>query len=93
MRQILLNLENNVAIDSARSFKKSLAGTYKVIAARLNVRQGAGALKKVIITIPEGTKVKCYGYYTKVLNTDWLYVQFTYKDTMYTGFVSAKYLL
>jgi hypothetical protein len=80
-------------IDSAKSFSKALAGIYKVTAANLNVRCGAGTLKKVIITIPKGTEVTCYGYYTKVLNTPWLYVQFTYTGKNYTGFASAKYLI
>jgi hypothetical protein len=80
-------------IDSAKSFSKALAGIYKVTAANLNVRCGAGTLKKVIITIPKGIEVTCYGYYTKVLNTPWLYVQFTYTGKNYTGFASAKYLI
>jgi uncharacterized protein YgiM (DUF1202 family) len=80
-------------LDAAESFNKSLAGTYKVTATKLNVRSGAGTLKKVITTIPKGVEVKCYGYYTKVLSTPWLYVQFTYAGKKYTGFASAKYLI
>lgn len=78
--------------DKAKSFHHSFVGTYKVSASKLNVRQGAGTLKKIIITIPKGTEVKCYGYYTRILSTDWLYVQFTYNGTTYTGFTSIKYL-
>ncbi len=78
--------------DAAESFSESLAGTYKVAATRLNVRSGAGTLKKVITTIPKGVEVKCFGYYTKVLGTPWLYIQFTYAGKKYTGFASAKYL-
>lgn len=85
--------ENTIyAADTAKSFKKSIAGTYKVIATKLNIRQGAGVLKKVIISIPKYTEVKCYGYYTKVLGVDWLYIQFIYNGKKYTGFASAKYL-
>lgn len=80
-------------VDVAKSFSKSFAGTYRVIASKLNVRNGAGILKKVLVVIPSGTKVECYGYYTKVLNTNWLYVQFMYKSIKYSGFVSAKYLV
>lgn len=80
------------ATDCAKSFQKTLAGTYKVTASALNVRHGAGATKPKMIAIPKGTKVKCYGYYTKVLGTDWLYVQFDYYGVNYTGFVSSKYL-
>lgn len=80
------------ATDSAKNFLSTLKGTYKVTASRLNVRNGAGTLKKSMVIIPKDTKVKCYGYYTKALTTNWLYVQFTYKDVLYTGFASAKYL-
>lgn len=80
------------AKDSARNFLKSLAGTYKVTASALNVRHGAGSLKKKMITIPKGTAVKCYGFYTAVLGVKWLYIQFTYKGVKYTGFAHSKYL-
>jgi hypothetical protein len=80
-------------IDSAKSFSNSLAGVYKVSATNLNVRQGAGTHKKVITTIPKGTEVRCYGYYTKNLDINWLYIQFTYNSKKYTGFASARYLI
>ena len=80
------------ATDSAKSFLKSLAGTYKVTASSLNVRNGAGVTKKKMVAIPKGTKVKCYGYYTSVLGTKWLYIQFTYEKVTYTGFASSNYL-
>ena len=80
------------ATDSAKSYLKSLAGTYKVTASSLNVRNGAGATKKKMVAIPKGTQVKCYGYYTSVLGTKWLYIQFTYNKVTYTGFASSNYL-
>lgn len=80
------------ATDSAKSFLKSLTGTYKVTASSLNIRNGAGVAKKVMVSIPKGTAVKCYGYYTSLLGVKWLYVQFTYKGVAYTGFASSKYL-
>jgi hypothetical protein len=80
-------------IDSAKSFKNSFAGTYKVTASKLNIRFGAGALKKVIVVIPKDTEVKCYGYFTKTLGTNWFYVQLTYNGVKYTGFASSKYLV
>ena len=83
---------SKVAKDKAKSFSDSLVGTYKVTATSLNVRQGAGNGKKVMIAIPKGTKVKCHGYYTSVLGRKWLYVQFTYNNVTYTGFASSKYL-
>ena len=83
---------NKVATDSAKSCLKSLAGTYKVTATSLNVRNGAGTTKKSMVKIPKGTEVKNYGYYTSHLGTKWLYIQFTYKGVTYTGFASSKYL-
>lgn len=80
------------ATDSAKSFKSSLSGKYIVTASKLNVRQGAGTLKKIITIITKGTEVNCYGYYTKALGTEWLYVQFKHNRINYTGFVSSKYL-
>jgi uncharacterized protein YraI len=80
-------------IDSAKSFKNSFAGAYTITASKLNIRSGAGALKKVIVVIPKATEVRCYGYYTKILGINWLYVQFTYNGVKYTGFASSKYLV
>lgn len=79
------------AKDGAAKKDSSLAGTYKTTA-NLNLRDGAGTSKKILVTIPKGTTVKNYGYYTAVSGTKWLYVQFTYKNVLYTGFASGKYL-
>lgn len=79
------------ATDAAQSFTKSLAGTYKATA-NLNVRNGAGTGKAVMVTIPKGTQVKNYGYYTTAGGVKWLYVQFTYKNVTYTGFCSSEFL-
>lgn len=81
-----------VATDSARSKNSTLAGTYEVTASALNVRNGAGTGKKVMVTIPSGTAVKCYGYFTTYGGVKWLYIQFVYKGVQYTGFASSKYL-
>ena len=81
------------ATEAAKSFNKSLVGSYKVTAASgLNVRSGAGTSKAKMIAIPKGTKVKNYGYYTSVAGVKWMYVQFTYGDVVYTGFCSGEYL-
>jgi hypothetical protein len=80
------------AKDAAKSFDKAIANTYTVTATSLNVRTGAGITKAKLVTIPNGTKVRCYGYYTKTLGVKWYYVMFTYKGTEYTGFVSSQYL-
>lgn len=80
------------AKQSAKSFLSSVAGTYEVTASALNVREGAGTSFASMVAIPKGTKVKCFGYYTNVSGTKWLYVQFTYKGVQYIGFASSKYL-
>lgn len=80
------------ATEAAKSFGKALAGTYKVTASSLNVRSGAGTGKTRLTTIPNGTKVQCYGYYTSVAGVKWLLVQFTYKGQTYTGFVSSEFV-
>ncbi len=79
------------ATDAAQSFNTSVAGTYKATA-NLNVRNGAGTSKSVMVTIPKGTLVKNYGYFTTANGVKWLYVQFTYKSIQYTGFCSSTYL-
>lgn len=76
----------------AKSYNKSVAGTYTVTATALNVRDGAGTDHKVLVTIPKKTSVKNYGYYTVVNGVRWLYVAFTYKRINYIGFVSERYL-
>lgn len=77
---------------TAKSFNKSVAGTYRVTASGLNVRDAAGTDNKVLVTIPKGTTVKNYGYYTVVNGVKWLYVAFSYKRVNYTGFTSERYL-
>lgn len=89
---VVVTNSTRTTVEKANDFNKAYADTYRVSATRLNVRQGAGTLKKIITTIPSGTEVTCYGYYTRVDNTDWLYVQFTYNKITYTGFTSIKYL-
>lgn len=76
------------ASDYAGSYDKSTAGTYEVTASALNVRHGAGTSKKIMTTIPKGTKVQNFGYYTKYNGTRWLYIQFTKNGVKYTGFTS-----
>ena len=75
------------ATKAATGFDKSLSGTYKVSWSNINVRNGAGTLNKLLVNIPKGTKVQCYGYYSTVSLVKWLYVQFTYNNVTYTGFI------
>ena len=79
------------ATDGAKSFSKSLAGTY-VTTANLNMRNGAGTSKSVMVTIPKGTSVQNYGYYTSYNGTKWLYLVYTKGSVKYIGFCSSAYL-
>lgn len=54
----------------------------------LNLRAGAGSDKTKITVIPQGGKVRCYGFYTNIGSTPWLYVVYG----KYKGFCSSKYL-
>ena len=75
-----------VKLDVAKSFSKAKAGTYKVKAnGGLRLRSGSSTNKTIIETMPNGSKVKCYGYYTG----DWLYVV---SASGKTGFCNAGYL-
>lgn len=81
------------ATDPAKSFSKSLAGTYKVSpSVGVNMRNGAGTGKSILVALPKDTKVQNYGYYTSLSGTKWLYVQVTYKNIKYTGFCCSTYL-
>lgn len=72
---------------------KALAGTYVVTAdAGLNIRDGAGTNEKILGTLPKGTKVTCYGYYTVVNKVKWFSVIAECNGIKYTGFVSSEYL-
>lgn len=77
-----------VKVDDAKGKDSSLKGTYKVMASSLNLRAGAGTKKKILEVMPNGAKVQCYGYYTRVSGTKWLYVVYN----GITGFASSKYL-
>lgn len=74
--------------ESAESRDRSLSGTY-MTTANLNMRTGAGTDKPIMLTIPKGSKVQHYGYYTAVNGVKWLYV--IYNGV--TGFCSYNYLV
>ncbi len=74
-------------VDDAKSFNKSIAGNYRTTD-NLNLRVGAGTDKSIICTIPNGGKITCYGYYTKINDTNWYLVMYG----NYTGYVSSKYI-
>lgn len=79
-----------VKVDYAKSFNKAYSKTYTVTASDgLRMRAGANTSKAIINTFPKGTKVKCYGYYTKEADgTVWLLCA----CNGYTGFMSKSYL-
>ena len=79
-------------LDAAAEYSKTVAGTYKVTANLLNVRSGAGTSKPILTTIPTGTKVQNYGYFTIHNGVKWLFIQFTKNGKTITGFASGKYL-
>ena len=76
-----------VKLDKAQGFNKSKAGTYVVSTKGdpLNLRAGASTKKTIIEAMKNGTKVKCYGYYTGV----WLYVVSASGNV---GFCHSSYL-
>lgn len=60
--------------DFAKSFDGGYARTWTVTAAAgLNLRRGASTDKAVITALKQGTKFRCYGYYTKAGDRVWLY--------------------
>mgnify|MGYP003300447359 CR=1 FL=1 len=72
----------------SRNKKYSLGKTYKTTTS-LNLRYGAGTDKEIVCTMPKGTKVKWYGYYTG----NWKLVKVTsgtYKGK--TGYCSSNFL-
>lgn len=81
---------SKVKVDSAKSFKKSIAGTYIVNTSTdpLMLRSGAGTNKTIIAKMPKGAKVQCYGYYTEVNGVKWYYIVYDGQE----GFASSEHL-
>ena len=79
----------SIKIASAKSFDRTYTKTYTVTASALNLRSGAGTDRPIIKSMPKGTKVTCYGYYTKNDATVWLYVK---DQDGALGYCSKKYL-
>ncbi len=79
------------ASSKASRFNKNLAGVYKTTA-NLYMRHGAGSNKKAMVVIPNGTEVRCYGYYNVVNTVKWLYIQAAIDGVLYTGFSCSRYL-
>lgn len=83
------------AVDyAAKGPDSNIAGTYKVSAiGGLYMRHGAGTNKKSIVLIPNGTVVKCYGFYSVANGAKWYYIQVTLGGVKYTGFSHSAYLV
>lgn len=76
-----------VKVDYAKDFNKSKAGSYRVKANDgLNLRAGASTEKAILECMANGSKVKCYGYYTG----EWLYVVSASEKK---GFCHSAYLV
>jgi hypothetical protein len=71
--------------DPASSFDRKIAGAYHTND-RYNLRVGAGMDKAVILTLPTGTGVRNYGYYTGI----WYLVKAVVNGNVYTGYVAKE---
>lgn len=78
-------IESCVKTESARSFDRKIAGAYHTHD-RYNLRVGAGMDKTVILTLPTGTSVRNYGYYTN----EWYLVKAVVNGIVYTGYVAEE---
>lgn len=87
-------IKKTTASNTATGYKESLAGTYKVTTKTdpLSLRSGAGEKYSRLVSLPKGSKVRNYGYYSTVGGVKWLYVQATVNGVQYTGFCSKTYL-
>ena len=84
--------QSETKVEVAKSKNAIHRGTYRC-KCNLNLRTGAGIDgNKVLVTMPGGTAVYCYGYFTKIGNTTWLLVEGTINGKKYTGFASKTYL-
>lgn len=78
-------IENYSKPESARSFDREIAGAYHTND-RYHLRVGAGMDKTVILTLPTGTSVRNYGYYTN----EWYLVKAVVNGIVYTGYVAKE---
>lgn len=71
--------------EPASRFDRKIAGAYHTND-RYNLRVGAGMNKRVILTLPSGTGVRNYGYYTG----EWYLVKAVVNGYVYTGYVAKE---
>lgn len=79
-------------LQDAEHRSNEIRGTY-VTTVDLNLRYGADPDKyDVIVSMPQGTKVNCYGYYNMSENIKWPCVVASVGGKSYTGYCSSYYL-
>ena len=88
-----------VATEPAQRGRSESRNAWYTTDCNLCLRNGAGTKankygkdKHTLVKIPKGTRVRCWGYYTKVGNYDWLLVDVTIGGVPYTGFCSKSHL-
>ena len=84
---------STVKIAAAKSKNSKYNKSFKTTGG-LNLRNKPGTNGSVIlVAMPAGASFRCYGYYTMVGSTAWLYGIYTDKNgKQYTGHASGKYL-
>ena len=75
----------------ATKYDASRAGRYTVTTG-LNLRNGAGTDNRILVTMPKGTVVRFYGFYSPVNGTDWYFVIANVDGVEYHGHCSSAYL-
>lgn len=73
------------------TYSGNLAGAYKTTAA-LHLRADAGTSNRSKLVMPQGTKVKCFGYYKTVGGVKWYHICYLDGKTLRYGFSSSEYL-
>lgn len=76
--------------DSSSSSSQTTTGT--VVDGSLNVRSGAGTSYKVLVVIPDGTKVSIIEYVQDENGDKWYHIKVKYSGTNYDGYVYAEYI-
>lgn len=71
---------------------KELNTSFTISSKTAELKDAPKANAKVLVTIPNGKKVRCYGYYSVTNTVDWLYVRYEEGNTAYEGFVCEKNL-
>ncbi len=78
----------------ATDYDVKLSGKYKVVSSDgvLNMRDKANVNSKILVAIPSGKTVQCYGFYSVFGGAKWLFVEYKDGNTTYTGFCHSTYL-